>query len=312
MTAETPPETPPEKLPEQPIVRAGFVALVGAPNAGKSTLLNQLAGERLSIVHRKAQTTRSRFRAIIKHRDCQFIMVDTPGIFKPRDRFDEAMVDNALSAAADADTVWLVIDAAAKNSIAIITQLMEKLQKISTIKKTAILLNKVDRIDKERLLPLIEKIKEYNGKIFMISALNGDGCTDLLDDAYAEMPKSEALYPDDILTDSPLRMMAAEITRLHIFERMHQEIPYQVAVETASWETRDDGSVKIDQMIYVGRESFKKMILGRQGQKIKEISMAARTEIAILTGCKVHLMLRVKYKENWRQLKEFRVIQGLE
>ena len=304
MNAETP--------PEQAIARAGFVALVGAPNAGKSTLLNQLAGERLSIVHRKAQTTRSRFRAIIKHRDCQFIMVDTPGIFKPRDRFDEAMVENAIGAAADADTVWLVIDAAAKNAIAIITQLMEKLQKISTIKKTAILLNKVDRIDKERLLPLIEKIKEYNGKIFMISALKGDGCTDLLDDAYAEMPPSEALYPDDILTDSPLRMMAAEITRLHIFERMHQEIPYQVAVETAAWEARDDGSVKIDQMIYVGRESFKKMILGRQGQKIKEISMAARTEIAILTGCKVHLMLRVKYKENWRQLKEFRVIQGLE
>ena len=150
------------------------------------------------------------------------------------------------------------------------------------------------------------------GKIFMISALKGDGCTDLLDDAYAEMPPSEALYPDDILTDSPLRMMAAEITRLHIFERMHQEIPYQVAVETAAWETRDDGSVKIDQMIYVGRESFKKMILGRQGQKIKEISMAARAEIAILAGCKVHLMLRVKYQENWRQLKEFRVIQGLE
>ena len=137
------------------------MALVGAPNAGKSTLLNQLAGERLSIVHRKAQTTRSRFRAIIKHRDCQFIMVDTPGIFKPRDRFDEAMVENAISAAADADTVWLVIDAAAKNAITIITQLMEKLQKISTIKKTAILLNKVDRIDKERLLPLIEKIREY-------------------------------------------------------------------------------------------------------------------------------------------------------
>ncbi|MCH9845390.1 MAG: GTPase Era [Alphaproteobacteria bacterium] len=310
------PEKPLEKLPEKTITRAGFVALVGAPNAGKSTLLNQLAGERLSIVHRKAQTTRSRFRAIIRHKDCQFIMVDTPGIFKPRDRFDEAMVDNALAAAADADTVWLVIDAAAKNANDMITHLMEKLQKSQKTSKTAILLNKVDRIDKEKLLPLIEKIKKYteenNGKIFMISALEGDGCTDLLDDAYGEMPLSEALYPTDILTDSPLRMMAAEITRLHVFERMHQEIPYQIAVETVSWETRDDGSVKIEQTLFVGRESFKKMILGKKGQKIKEISMAARGEIEILAGCKVHLMLRVKYQENWRQLKEFRVIQGLE
>ncbi len=306
------PETPPEKHPETPIARAGFVALVGAPNAGKSTLLNQLAGERLSIVHRKAQTTRSRFRAIIRHKDCQFIMVDTPGIFKPRDRFDEAMVDNALAAAADADTVWLVIDAAAKNANDMTTHLMEKLQKSQKTSKKAILLNKVDRIAKEKLLPLIEKIKKYDGKIFMISALQGDGCTDLLDDAYDEMPLSEALYPTDILTDSPLRMMAAEITRLHIFERMHQEIPYQIAVETATWETRDDGSVKIEQTLFVGRESFKKMILGKKGQKIKEISMAARGEIEILAGCKVHLMLRVKFQENWRQLKEFRVIQGLE
>ncbi len=302
------------------ITHAGFVALVGAPNAGKSTLVNQLAGTNLTIVHRKAQTTRSRFRAIVSYQNCQVILVDTPGLFTPKDSFDKAMVETALSSAADADMVWLIIDAAAKNATQVATRLLETLHKqgVSNQKK-AILLNKTDQMPKEKLLPLTANIHEIladdkndSGDIFMISALKGDGCGELLAHAKKAMPESAALYPEDYLTDSPLWLMVAEITRLHIFERMHQEIPYQIAVETTSWEAQKDGSIKIEQMIYVGRESFKGMVLGKGGQKIKEISMGARTEITSLVNEKVHLMLRVKYQENWRNQKQFRVMQGLE
>ena len=307
---------------------SGFVALIGAPNAGKSTLVNQLSGQTVSIVSRKVQTTRSRFRAIVPYQDCQFILVDTPGLFAPRDTLDKAMQRAAIAGADEADFIWLIIDASRKNALNDAQEMLKRLKSHGLLNKNmAILLNKTDQMLKNKLLPLIAELQiilQAHGKdithedakirthIFMISALNGDGCDELLAHAKDFIPQGPALYPQEQLTDCSLNLMAAEITRGHVFERMHQEIPYGVAVETQSWQLQKDGSVRIEQMIYVSREGFKKMLIGQNGQTVKAISMAARQEIALLTGQTIHLMVRVKHQENWRELKEFRTMQGLE
>ena len=305
--------------------RAGFIALVGAPNAGKSTLVNQLVGSRVSIVTRKAQTTRTRIRGIASHGDCQLILTDTPGLFAPKDEFDEAMVNIAMKTAQSSDLIWFIIDATVHN-------LEKKLQTVLdnfftheglAQKPIFILLNKIDNLAKPELLPLAQKIemmvaeksnyvKTGKGQIFMISALDGEGIDALLDLSCACLPESPFLYPEDQIADMPLQLMAAEITRGHIFDQTHQEIPYEIAVETLSWKAHKKDSVRIEQNIYVSRLALKKILVGHKGQKIKQISIAARLELEELLGKKVHLFLFVKHHENWRKLKQFHAMQGMD
>lgn len=278
--------------------RCGFAALVGAPNAGKSTLLNQLVGAKVSIVSRKAQTTRALVRGIAIEGAAQIILVDTPGIFRPKRRLDRAMVASALSGAADADVVALLVDARKgldEEVEAILAQLKEaKAPKI-------LVLNKIDLIAREKLLALAQTLnaREKFDETFMISALNGDGVADLRKALARRMKPSPWLYPEDQLSDAPLRLLAAEITREQLYERLHDELPYQSTVETDSWTNQKDGSARIEQTIYVARDSQKKIVIGEGGRTIKAIGQAARREIAEAAEQKVHLFLFVKVRENW-------------
>ncbi|MCC3246855.1 GTPase Era [Methylocystis sp. WRRC1] len=278
--------------------RCGFAALVGAPNAGKSTLLNQLVGAKVSIVSRKAQTTRALVRGIAIDGPAQIILVDTPGIFKPKRRLDRAMVASALSGATDADVVALLVDARRgldEEVESILTQLAEvKAPKI-------LVLNKIDVIAREKLLALAAKMNE-RGKFeetFMVSALTGDGVGDLRHALGKRMKAGPWLYPEDQLSDAPLRLLAAEITREQIYERLHDELPYQSTVETDSWTNQKDGSARIEQTIYVTREGQKRIVIGEGGKTIKAIGQAARREIAEAAEQPVHLFLFVKVRENW-------------
>lgn len=278
--------------------RSGFVALLGAPNAGKSTLVNWLVGAKVAIVTHKVQTTRALMRGIAMHKQTQIVLVDTPGIFKPRRQLDRAMVRSAWGGAADADIVLLLIDA--ERGIAGEAEAI--LKNLAEIKAPKILvLNKVDRVKPESLLALSATANDSVPfeRTFMISALNGSGCGDLLDYLAETLPEGPFYYPEDQISDLPLRQLAAEITREKLTLRLHQELPYASHVETEKWEEKKDGSVRIEQVIYVERDSQKKIALGKGGETIKAIGAAARLELADILDQKVHLFLFVKVRENW-------------
>jgi GTPase len=302
-------------MPEQDMsmsgTRAGFAALIGAPNAGKSTLLNALVGAKISIVSRKVQTTRTQVRGIAMRGQSQIIFVDTPGIFQPKRRLDRAMVDSAWGGAADADLVALLVDVRKWDSPET-DAILDKLQYAKQPK--ALVLNKVDTIDKPKL---VEIAAALNARLafdatFMIAALTGYGCADLIDWLAARVPEGPWLYPEDQISDAPLRFLAAEITREKMFERLHDELPYRSTVETEAWETLKDGSVKITQAIYVEREGQRKIVLGEGGSTIKSIGTAARKEITEAAETKVHLFLFVKVRENWESDPERYREMGLE
>ena len=278
--------------------RAGFAALIGVPNAGKSTLLNALVGAKVSIVSRKVQTTRALVRGIVMEGDAQIVLVDTPGIFAPKRRLDRAMVHSAWSGAADADAVCLLIDAR-KGADEEVETILRRLPEVKRPK--ILILNKIDLIARERLLELVAKLNAMVPfeDTFLISALNGDGVADLRKALAARMPPGPWLYPEDQISDAPLRMLAAEITREKIYDRLHEELPYRSTVETDQWQVRPDGSVRIEQTIFVERESQRSIVLGKGGQTIKAIGQAARIEIAEVAEAKVHLFLHVKVRENW-------------
>ncbi len=281
-----------------PTTAAGFVALIGAPNAGKSTLLNSLVGAKVSIVSRKVQTTRAQVRGIAMIDQTQIVFVDTPGIFKPKRRLDRAMVDSAWGGATDADLVALLVDvrkADDDETIAILERLRH------TKQRKTLILNKVDTIDKPKLMEIATKLNELCPfeATFMVAALTGYGVKDMANWLAKQMQPGPWLYPEDQISDAPLRFLAAEITREKLFERLHDELPYRSTVETETWETKKDGSVKINQTIFVEREGQRKIVLGEGGSTIKSIGSAARKEIAEAAETKVHLFLFVKVRENW-------------
>jgi len=291
--------------------RCGFVALIGAPNAGKSTLLNALVGSKVTIVSRKVQTTRALIRGIAVQDKSQLIFVDTPGIFAPRRRLDRAMVTSAWSGAHDADLVGLLIDARKgldEEAEAILDRLAEVRQ------PKLLILNKIDLVAKEKLLTLAQACNEKASfeQTFMISALSGDGVADLKSWLAQHVPAGPFLYPPDQMSDAPLRQLAAEITREKLFERLHQELPYHSTVETEVWKELRKGDIRIEQTIYVERESQRKIVLGKSGQTIKAIGEAARKEIAELAEAKVHLFLFVKVREGWGEDPERYRAMGLE
>jgi GTP-binding protein Era len=278
--------------------RCGFVALIGAPNAGKSTLLNALVGSKVTIVSRKVQTTRALIRGIAIAGNAQLIFVDTPGIFAPRRRLDRAMVTSAWSGAHDADLVGVLIDACK----GVDEEAGEILGKLAEVKQPKLLiLNKVDVVAKEKLLTLAQNCNERAAfeQTFMVSGLTGDGVADLKAWLAARVPLGPFLYPLDQMSDAPLRQLAAEITREKLFERLHQELPYQSTVETETWKELPNGAVRIEQTIYVERESQRKIVLGKGGRTIKAIGETARKAIAELVEATVHLFLFVKVREGW-------------
>ena len=281
--------------------RAGFVALIGEPNAGKSTLLNRMVGAKVSIVTHKVQTTRTRIRGVAMEGAAQIVFVDTPGLFRPRRRLDRAMVAAAWGGAADADVVVLLIEAhrgLTEGVRAILDALAERITAQQTV---ALAINKIDRVKAESLLALSAEMNAAYpfARTFMISAEKGYGVDDLREWLAAELPEGPWLYPEDQMADLPMRMIAAEITREKLTLRLHQELPYQLTVETESWVERADGSARIDQVIYVTRDGHKGILLGHKGETIKAVSQAARAEIAEFLGRPVHLFLQVKVRENW-------------
>ncbi|MGY3366774.1 GTP-binding protein Era [Bradyrhizobium sp. GM2.4] len=278
--------------------RCGFVALIGAPNVGKSTLVNALVGAKVTIVSRKVQTTRALIRGIVIENNAQIILVDTPGIFLPKRRLDRAMVSTAWSGAHDADLVCVLLDAKAgidEEAEAILT-------KVASVKHEKILvINKVDLVQREKLLALAQAANERMAfaKTFMIAAISGDGVDDLRRTLSEIVPPGPFLYPEDQMSDAPMRQLAAEITREKIFRKLHQELPYQSTVETDKWEERKDKSVRIEQTIFVERESQRKIVLGAGGATIKSIGADSRKEMGEILGVPVHLFLFVKVRENW-------------
>ncbi|MCC2651014.1 MAG: GTPase Era [Microvirga sp.] len=297
--------------PEQTNTKAGFVALIGAPNAGKSTLLNSLVGSKVSIVSRKVQTTRALVRGIAIEGEAQLIFVDTPGIFKPKRRLDRAMVTSAWGGAGDADVIALLLDVRK----GIDEEAEAILAKLPELKRPKVLiLNKIDLIERSRLLEMAAKLNEMVpfAHTFMISALKGDGIETMKRQLAQMMPEGPWLYPEDQISDAPLRMLAAEITREKIYERLHEELPYQSTVETDQWQVRPDGSVRIEQTVFVERDSQRKIVLGKGGQTIKAIGQSARKEIAEIAETPVHLFIFVKVRENWSDDPERYREMGLE
>jgi GTPase len=291
--------------------RCGFVALIGAPNVGKSTLINALVGSKVSIVTPKVQTTRALIRGIVVDGAAQLIFVDTPGIFSPRRRLDRAMVGTAWGSTQDADIVALLIDSR-KGSADEDDKILDTLKDIRPAK--VLVLNKVDLVDKPKLLALTKSLNERAtfAATFMIAALSGDGVDDLKHWFAAHVPFGPWLYPQDQISDAPLRQLAAEITREKVYLRLHQELPYQSTVETEVWKELADGSVRIEQTLYVERESQRKIVLGKGGQTIKAIGAAARSEIAATIEQPVHLFLHVKVREGWGDDPERYRAMGLE
>lgn len=287
-----------------PDTKCGFVALIGVPNSGKSTLINQLVGAKVSIVTHKVQTTRARVRGIVMEGPVQLVMVDTPGIFKPRRLLDRAMVSTAWGEAGEADVIVLMIDAKRgleEGSQKIIDGLAKS--KANAKKPIAIALNKIDTVKRDDLLALTQACSDAGiaEQIFMISALNGDGVADLLKWCADHMPLSPWHFDPDTLSDQPQRLLAAEITREKLYLRLHKELPYASTVETESWEARDDGSVRIDQTIFVDRESQKPIIVGKGGRTLKSIGAEARKELESLLEHRVHLFIHVKVREKWAE-----------
>ena len=291
----------------------GFVALIGEPNAGKSTLLNRMVGAKISIVTHKVQTTRARIRGVALEGDAQLVFIDTPGLFRPRRRLDRAMVSAAWSGAADADVIVLLIEAhrgVTEGVTAILDTLKDRFVKGQTV---ALAINKIDRVKSESLLALTTKLNDaYDfAATFMISAEKGHGVPALKTWLAEQVPEGPWHYPEDQIADLPLRMIAAEITREKLTLRLHQELPYQLTVETENWEERKDGSVKIDQLIYVTREGHRGIALGPKGETMKSIGKAAREEISEFLGRKAHLFLQVKVRPNWLEDSERYTEMGL-
>ena len=296
------------------ITRAGFVALIGEPNAGKSTLLNRMVGAKVSIVTHKVQTTRARIRGVAMEGQAQIVFVDTPGLFRPRRRLDRAMVKAAWGGASDADVVVLLIEAhrgLTEGAKAIIERIADELPKG---KPVALAINKIDRVKAASLLGLAEEMNAAFpfAKTFMISAEKGYGVDDLRQWLAAELPEGPWFYPEDQIADLPMRMIAAEMTREKLTLRLHEELPYQLTVETEKWEDKPDGSTRIDQIIYVARDGHKGIVLGNKGETIKSIGQAARAEISAFLDRTVHLFLQVKVRENWLDEPERYSEMGLE
>jgi GTPase len=294
--------------------RAGFVALIGEPNAGKSTLLNRMVGAKVSIVTHKVQTTRARIRGICMAGQTQIVFVDTPGLFRPRRRLDRAMVKAAWGGAADADIVVLLIEAHRGLTEGVQAILDRMKEEMAMGRPVALAINKIDRVKAETLLALAEKMNAAYpfAKTFMISAERGYGVEDLRDWLAAELPEGAWYYPEDQLADLPLRMLAAEMTREKLTLRLHEELPYQLTVETEKWEERPDGSVRIDQLIYVARDGHKGIVLGKGGETVKAVGQAARAEISEFLGRPVHLFLQVLVRPNWLDEKERYSEMGLD
>jgi GTP-binding protein Era len=278
--------------------RAGFVAVIGAPNAGKSTLVNALVGQKVAIVSAKEQTTRARLMGIAIHGAAQILLVDTPGIFKPRRRLDRAMVAAAWTGAEDAELILLVID----SDRGISSEVERAIAGLDRRRHPLfIALNKVDLVKKEKLLALASQLtgRLNPDKVFMISAAQGDGVPDLKAALAEALPEGPWLYPEDEVSDATDRMVAAELTREQIYDQLHQELPYASAVETETWEDRPDGSTEIRQQILVERDSQKAIVIGKSGRRLKEIGQKAREAIADHLGRKVHLFLHVKVNPKW-------------
>jgi len=280
--------------------RAGFVALIGEPNAGKSTLLNRMVGAKVSIVTHKVQTTRTRIRGVALDGDSQIVFVDTPGIFRPRRRLDRSMVAAAWGGAADADVIVLMIEAH-RGITEGVGRILEGLAALPADARIALAINKIDRVAAPVLLGLAKEMNARRdfAETFMISAEKGHGVDALKRWLAGQMPAGPWLYPEDQIADLPLRMIAAEITREKLTLRLHQELPYQLTVETESWDDRKDGSVRIDQTIYVARDGHKGILLGHKGETIKAISQLARIELEEFLGRRVHLFLQVKVRPGW-------------
>ncbi|PHR93256.1 MAG: GTPase Era [Robiginitomaculum sp.] len=308
--------------------KAGFVAIIGAPNAGKSTLVNGLVGEKISIVTHKIQTTRFQVRGIAMIGNAQVVLVDTPGIFEPKQRLDRSMVHAAWTGASDSDSIVHVVDAPSyyqvlsggkpsgqdKKSAVDTDRVVKGLRKTARAKPTILALNKIDLLPRENLLKLIEHFNETDvyDDVFLISALAGNGM-DVLGDHLADiMPTGPFLYPEDQAADIPSRLLAAEITREKLFLRLHNELPYASHVETEKWTHKKDGSIRIEQIIYVRRKSQKPIVLGKNGQTIKNIGQMARIDMCETFGTKIHLFLFVKIRENWIEDRSKYTEYGLE
>lgn len=283
-----------------PRTRCGYVALVGIPNAGKSTLINALVGGKVSIVTHKVQTTRAVVRGIVMLGDTQMVVVDTPGIFKPRRTLDRSMVKAAWSAAGDADVVGVLVDVKRGLDDGN-TKLLEAASRLNHRK--ILILNKIDLVKKDRLLPLIEATSVYGpfDDVVMIAAETGDGVETLRGLLAAHMPEGPWLYDPDQLSDLPERRLAAEILREKLMLRLHEEVPYDITVETERWEERPDGSVRIEQVVYVARDAQKPIVIGKKGQTLKAFSEPTRLELETLLDRRVHLFVMVRVRENWAE-----------
>ncbi len=288
------------------VTRAGFIALIGEPNAGKSTLTNAMVGTKISIVTHKVQTTRARIRGVAIQGQSQMVFVDTPGLFRPRRRLDRAMVAAAWGGAADADIVVLMVEAHRGVTDGVQSILDALPDHTNPQQKVALAINKIDRVQAEILLKLTHRLNEIFPFVatFMISAERGHGVQALKDWLAEQLPDGPFLYPEDQIADLPMRMIAAELTREKLTLRLHQELPYQLTVETENWEERSDGSARIDQVVYVVRDGHKGIVLGNKGETIKAVSMAAREELTQLIERPVHLFLQVKVRPNWLQEAE--------
>ena len=291
--------------------RSGFIAVIGSPNSGKSTLINHFIGQKVTIVTRKVQTTRSVIRGICLYGESQLVFSDTPGIFEPKRRLDRAMVEAAWGSSSDADIILFLYDAQQSR---IDNETNKSLNKLAqSAKKKILVLNKVDLVDNKTLLPLI---KNFEGlcsfdATFIISALTGEGSKEVLSYLAKNLPKGPWLYPEDDITDLPARLLAAEITREQIFMRLHQELPYATTVETEEWTERDDGAIVINQIIYLKKAGHKKIVIGKNGSMIKSLGQAARIEIEQILERSVHLFLFVKVRENWMDDPDRYKIWGL-
>ena len=284
---------------EIPETHCGFIAILGAPNVGKSTLLNRVVGTKVSIVSSKVQTTRTRILGIALVENSQLIFIDTPGIFNPKRRLDRAMIAAAWGGARDADRIILLVDS--KRGVDINTEIIIDKLKENGFDNLDLVLNKIDLINKQDLLKLTKSLNNYGifKEIFMVSAEKGDGVSDLISYLRSKIPVSPWLFPQDQISDMPMRLLAAEITREKLFMKLHQELPYAITVETENWQKRDDQSIRIEQTIYVERDSQRSIVLGKNGQMIKSIGMESRKELSEVVDAKVHLFLFVKVREKW-------------
>ncbi|QQR69520.1 MAG: GTPase Era [Alphaproteobacteria bacterium] len=295
---------PSSEQDSSPKTRCVFVALIGAPNAGKSTLLNRLVGEKVSIVSRKPQTTRCRVVGIVARQETQIVLVDTPGIFAPRRKLDRAMVAAAWEGMTEADMTLLLVDASRPRPAHAVMPVLEELAKRQ--RKVILILNKIDRVPPPHLLPLTEQLMATGvvTDVFMISAMTGDGVEDVMTHIAGNAPEGPWHYPADQVTTLPLRLFAAEITREKVFEALHEELPYSAAVETEAWEEFKNGSVRIVQTIFVQRDSQRAIVLGAGGQQLKRIGQAARLELEKILENRVHLSVHVKVKADWAERAE--------